>query len=147
MSEIVDSFLKPASRLAQSYIQDTTDFINKVSGLKFIPECPKEKVFIVSMDVQSLYPNIDHKKGIYACSHVLDKRTNQSFPTRVIVKLIQLILKCNVMSFNGRFFHQIKGTAMGTPMAVSYANIFMSEFEQRLLHGYEQDINISQSYV
>ena len=27
---------------------------------------------------------------------------------------------------------------MGTPMAVSYANIFMSEFEQRLLQDYEQ---------
>ena len=90
------------------------------------------------MDVKSLYPNIDHKEGIDACSHVLDKRTNQSFPTRVIVKLIQLILKCNIMSFNGRFFHQIKGTAMGTPMAVSYANIFISEFEQCLLHGSEQ---------
>ena len=90
------------------------------------------------MDVQSLYPNIDHKEGVDACSHVLDKRTNQSFPTRVIVKLIQLILKCNVMSFNGRFFHQIKGTAMDTPMAVSYANIFMSEFEQGLLQDYEQ---------
>ena len=27
---------------------------------------------------------------------------------------------------------------MGTPMAVSYANIFMSEFEQHLLQDYEQ---------
>ena len=45
------------------------------------------------------------------------------------------------MSFNGRFFHQIKGTAMGTSMAVSYANIFMSEFKQRLLHDYEQGYN------
>ena len=137
MSEFVDSFLKPASRVARSYIQDTKDFINKISELKFIPAYPKEKVF-VSTDVQSLYPNIDHKEGIDACSHVLDKRTNQSFPTRVIVKLIQLILKCNFVSFNGRFFHQIKGTAMGTPMAVSYANIFLSEFEQRLLQDYEQ---------
>ena len=42
------------------------------------------------------------------------------------------------MSFNGRFFHQIKGKAMGTPMAVSYANIFMSEFQQGLLQDYEQ---------
>ena len=138
MSEFVDSFLKAASRLARSYIQDTTDFINKISGLKFIPECPKEKDFIASMDVQSLYPNIDHKEGVDACSHVLDKRSNQSFPTRVVVKLILLILKCNVMSFNDRFFHQIKGMAMGTPMAVSYANIFMSEFEQCLVQDYEQ---------
>ena len=90
------------------------------------------------MDVQSLYPNIDHKEGVDACSHVLDKRSNQLFPTRVVVKLILLILKCNVMSFNDRFFHQIKGMAMGTPMAVSYANIFMSEFEQCLVQDYEQ---------
>ena len=134
--------------MAQSYIQDNTDFINKISGLKFIPECLKEKVFIVSMDVQSLYPNIDHKEGIDACSHVLDKRTNQSFPTRVIVKLIQLILKCNIMSFNSWFFHQIKGTAMGTTMAVSYANIFMSEFEQHLLQDCTMNeyTNINQPY-
>ena len=42
------------------------------------------------------------------------------------------------MSFNDRFFHRIKGMAMGTPMAVSYANIFMSEFEQCLVQDYEQ---------
>ena len=138
MSEFVDRFLKPASRLDRSYIQDTTNFINKISGLQFIPECPKEKFFIVSMDVQSLYPNIDHKESVDTCSHVLDKRTNQSFPTRVIVKLIRLILKCNVTSFNVRFFHQIKGAAMSIPVTVSYANIFMSEFEQRLLQDYEQ---------
>ena len=109
-----------------------------MSGLNFIPECSKEKVFIVSMDVQSLYPNIDHKKCIDACSHMLDKRTNELFPAIVIVKLIQLVLKCNIVSFNGRFFHKIKGTAMGTPMEINYVSIFMSEFEQHLLHDYEQ---------
>ena len=43
----------------------------------------EREIFIVSMDVQSLYRNIDHKEGMDACSHVLDKRTNESFPTRV----------------------------------------------------------------
>ena len=144
MSEFVDSFLKPASRLAQSYIKDTTDFIDKISGLKFIPECPKEKVF-VSMDLQSLYPNIDRKEGVDACSHVLDKRTNQSFPTRVIVKLIQLILKCNVMSFNGRLFHQIKGMAMGTPMAVSYAYLCQNS-SNVYYNTMNKDTNINKPY-
>ena len=54
MSEFADSFLKPASRLVQSYNQDTNDFISKINGLKFIHE----------------YPNIDHKEGIDPCSHV-----------------------------------------------------------------------------
>ena len=103
-----------------------------------MPERESFYCFYGSIDVQSLYPNTDRKEGVDACSHMLDKRTNQSFPTRVIVKLIQLILKCNVTSFNGGFFHQIKETAMCTPMAVSYANIFMSEFKQHLLQDYTQ---------
>ena len=99
---------------------------------------PERKSLCCFYGCPVIIPNIDHKEGTDACSHVLDKRTNQSFPTRVIVKLIQLILKYNVMSFSGPFFHQIKGMAMATLMAVSCANIFMSEFEQRLLHDYEQ---------
>ena len=84
------------------------------------------------MDVQSLYPKIDHKEGIDASSQVLVKKINQLFPTRIAVKLMQLILKCNII------LPPNQGTTMDTPMAVSYANISMSEFKQHLLHGYEQ---------
>ena len=41
------------------------------------------------------------------------------------------------MIFNGRYLHQIKGTAMGTPIAVSYANTFMSVFESNMLQEYQ----------
>jgi hypothetical protein len=36
--------------------------------------------------------------------------------------------------FNGEHYLQISGTAMGTKMAPSYANIFMGRLERRLLH-------------
>ena len=39
------------------------------------------------------------------------------------------------MNFCGRFFHQL---AMGTSMAVNYANLFMSRFESNLLQSYTQ---------
>ena len=45
------------------------------------------------------------------------------------------------MIFNGHYFHQIKGTAMHTPMAVSYANIFMSVFESIMLLEYQNKYN------
>ena len=48
-------------------------------------------------------------------------------------RLIYLVLKCNTLRFSSRFFHQIKGTAMGTLIAVNFANIFMSKFEEEML--------------
>ena len=43
--------------------------------------------------------------------------------------------------FNRRYFHQIKGTAMGTPKAVSYANIFMSVLESSMLLEFHNKYN------
>ena len=49
------------------------------------------------MDVQSLYPIIDHQEGIDACQTLLNKRNNRVFPSNRFTKLIQLILKSNTM--------------------------------------------------
>ena len=134
MSELVDSFLKAAATKTASYVQDTTDFINKIRNKCF--GHLQEEVFFVTMDVESLYPNIDHEEGVAACEKFLNQRKNQKFPTSRIGKLIRMILSCNTLSFMSRFFHQIKGTAMGTPMAVNFANLFMASFEEAMLNEY-----------
>ena len=133
MLEFIDSFLQPLSRKNSSYVKDTTDFLNKISKMYNSPDIKK---ILDPMDVQSLYPNIDHKDGIDACKELLDKRNNRAFPTSRLTKIVQLILEGNTMMFNGRYFYQIKGTARGIPMAVSYANIFMSFFESNMFLEY-----------
>ena len=133
-SEFVDSYLKPAARKTASYIRDTTEFVRKIAQIK-LPSSPSP-TFLVTMDVKSLYTNIEHTEGIAACSQLLDERQNQRFPTSKLCDLIQFILQSNTMKFTDRFFHQVQGTAMGTPMAVNYANIFMSSFETRMLREF-----------
>lgn len=44
-----------------------------------------------------------------------------------------MIIERNSFEFNDKFYTQVTGTAMGTAMAPSYANLFMSELETRLL--------------
>ena len=90
------------------------------------------------MDVSSLYPNIDHNEGIAACEEVLSQREYPLVPTLVLSNLLRLILQCNTSKFGERFFRQIKGTAMGTPMAVNFSNVFMGRFERRMLQDYER---------
>ncbi len=132
LSEFIDTFLKPLAQRLSSYVQDTTDFINKTRSKKF-----SGPVLVATMDVTSLYPNIDHSEGADACEHYLNSRRLKSIPSAVIKRLILLVLRVNTLCFGDRFFHQIKGTAMGTPMAVNYANCFMGRFEEEMLSKYE----------
>ena len=79
MPELVDRFLKAAAKKTKSYVQDTTDFINKIRYRTF--GHVTEEVFLVTIDVESLYPNIDNEEFISACAKYLNKRKNQKFPT------------------------------------------------------------------
>ena len=126
----IDSFLKAVAQKLLPYVQDTTLFINKIKNLKF------RNVMIAALDVESLYPNIDHEEGAKACNHYLNQRKNQCIATKLLKHLTLVILRMNTMIFGGRYFHQTKGTALETPMAVNYANCFMEHFETNLLQDY-----------
>ena len=136
ISNFVDYYLKPLARENNSYIKDTTDFIRKIEGI----ECAGNAV-LVSADVSGLYTVINHEEGVEACGKMLDGRgedEKRRMPTVFIKRLVALILKSNCFSFLGKFYHQQTGTAMGTPMAPGYANIFMGVVEKELLRKYEE---------
>ena len=51
----------------------------------------------------------------------------------LICRLANLVLIKNYFEFNKKIYRQVQGTAMGTKMAPSYANIFMKYIEMQLL--------------
>ena len=93
------------------------------------------------MDVTALYTNIPHEAGLDACAHVLDSRPNQvllhdrrhHLPSAFGVGN-QRVYLCH----DNQHYLQVCGTAMGTRMAPSYANIFMGVLEKNLLTGLEK---------
>lgn len=90
--------------------------------------------------MKSLYLNIPHKEGINAVLNRL-YRTKESadqmaIPPGTMADLLGIVLEQNYFQFADRIYHQIQGTAMGTKMAPSYANIFMAELEEKLLDKY-----------
>ena len=136
ISEFVDNYLKPIAQQSSSYVKDTTAFLNKLRNFTISPNTTANQ-FLVTMDVTSLYPNIDHEEGTEACYDRLRRHKIPSLLCNFLRRLIYLVLKCNTLRFGSRFFHQIKGTAMGTPMAVNFANIFMSKFEEEMLNEFQ----------
>ena len=58
---------------------------------------------------------------------------NPAIPTRCLRETLTPILNENYFQFNGRNYLQIHGTAMGTKMAVAFANIFMADIETQIV--------------
>ena len=112
LSKFVDSFLKFQAQQCKSYIRDTKDFLVKLSLIKNIPE----NSFLVTMDVSSLYTNIDHEEGAEACFKKLEERKNKSIPYIVIKNLILMILKSNAFRFGNEYYRQITGTSNDTKL-------------------------------
>ena len=84
---------------------------------------------LVTLGFCSLYINISYSNGLSALKNKLPN--NQA--TSIILQLTKFILEHNHFKFQDEHYLQIKGTAMGTPMAPQYANIFMAHLEERIL--------------
>ena len=54
-----------------------------------------------------------------------------------ILEFSELVLNSNQFKFLGQHYLQMSGTAMGTKMAPSYANLFMSVLEKQMLSSYK----------
>jgi len=130
ISSFVDYLLQPIAKTQQSYLKDTTDFINFIEKTKV-----EENAVLVSMDVTSLYTNIPQEEGITTVCNAYETfhKNSPPIPTRFVREMLQLILKENSFQFNGKNYLQTHGTAMGTKVAVAFANIFMSAIETEII--------------
>ena len=113
----------------ESYLIDDIHFLN------FIPKQVSEHTQLVSFDIVSLYSNIPHDLGLEAISFWLDKypelianRYNKAF----ITEALKIVLENNIFSFNNNYFKQIKGTAMGTKVAPTYATLVLAFLEEKM---------------
>ena len=131
ISQFIDYWLQPLMKALPSYIKDTTQIINELKELKV--QC---NTLLVTVDVKSLYTCIPHSDGVEACTEALRSST-ESYPQRpnlaILSCLLEIVLKNNIFEFDGKFYKQLQGTAMGTKLAPAYANLFMGKLENTIL--------------
>ncbi|XP_068738397.1 uncharacterized protein [Montipora capricornis] len=131
ISHFIDHHLQPLVHKLSSYVKDTYDFLNKLLTIGKLPS----NSLLVTLDVSSLYTNIPHNEGINACDHFLRTDPHNTIPTGTICDLIRMILTMNNFTFNDSHYLQIHGTAMGTKMVPSFANLFLGLFEKNALRN------------
>lgn len=125
VAEFITYYLNPLSVKHPSYLKDTYDFLEKVKQLQVPAEA-----FLFSLDVESLYTNIEIPLGLAAVGECLARYPEVSRPDEAILQLLELSLTRNDFEFEGSYYLQIKGTAMGKRFAPAYANIYMAQWEE-----------------
>lgn len=124
----IDYFLQPIVKQMTSYIKDTKHLLILLKDLEIPPDS-----ILVTMDVTSLYTVIPHEAGVSACREALQKSHIGPPTTEFLVSLLDLILTHNYFLFKEIFYLQVAGTAMGSNVAPSFANLFMESYEEQWL--------------
>ena len=130
VSAYVGDYLRPLAERLPSYIRDTTDFIKRLRALGKLPK----NSLLVTLDVSSLYTNIDTDEVLTIVREELGKSGQNNPSAETITLLLEKVLKLNNFTFRDLNYIQIKGTAMGTRAAPNFANVYMGRFEDRFVY-------------
>ena len=135
LSKLVDHWLQPVVHNLPSFVKDTTHFLRIVEEWKTTFQPLPADTLIVTIDVVGLYTNIPHQEVGPSIQAALNQyRAEPTCPPHdLLLSIIEHVLHNNVFQFDNETYKQKFGTAMGTPMAPTIANIFMAWVEDRLL--------------
>lgn len=114
--------LQPIAEKQATYLRDSEALVVELEDL----EVPKE-VWLATYDVAALYPSISLSFALRSIHHRL-REANHPL-TDVIMPLLEWVMYNSYVEYDGKVYHQIKGTAMGTPVAPAFATLFMAEVD------------------
>ena len=124
--------LKPLVGKSPHHINSIQDFVEQVKHITLVPgEC------LSSYDVSALFtsvpidPVLKVIKDLLVKDSTLKDRTNMCVED--IVLLLEFCLKHTYFSFQGQFFEQVEGAAMGSPVSPIVAKLYMEYLEQKAL--------------
>ena len=132
LSKYISKIISPLAGSSDSFVKDSKHFVD---GMKDVRLCSDE--VMVSLDVKSLFTNVPVQEAVEVVykklkeDETLIERTSLS--AERVRDLLQMCLSSTYFSYEGVFYEQLDGAAMGSPVSAVMANLFMEFFENLAL--------------
>ena len=119
--------MRPLVGKSPHHVKNTGDFVQQVRGIKLQPtEC------ITSYDVSALFTSVPIESAITITRNKLeldpDLHQRTTMKVEHIISLLEFCLKTTYFQFQGRFYEQLHGAAMGSSISPIVANLYMEDF-------------------
>ena len=135
LSKHLVSILAPLVGKSASHVRNSAEFATFIAG-QSLPR----GTLLVSFDVVSLFTKVPVDLAVKGAHERLSMDTSlierTSLSADQVVKLLRFCLDATFLAYRGDFYQQTFGTAMGSPVSVTVANLIMEDVEQRALSSY-----------
>ncbi|BHF61667.1 hypothetical protein SprV_0100464200 [Sparganum proliferum] len=120
--------LKQLTHGSDYSINNSHAFLQRIQGLKVsADEC------LLSFDVVALFSSIPHDLAIECVAQRLQDNPVE-IPTQHIIELLKLCLR-NYCQFDNKFYQQVKGTPMGSPISGLLAELVLQRLEKEVFQN------------
>ena len=121
--------LKPLVGNSPYHIQSTREFVNRAKGITLQPgEC------LTSYDVSGVFTSVPIDPALNIIRDLLEKdeklQDRTVLSVQNISELLGFCLHNTCFSFQNKFYEQVEGAAMGSPVSSIVANLYIKHFER-----------------
>ena len=135
---ILSTINTPSYQLAKFFVPilselTKTEFVLKDS-FAFATDVRNQNpdLFMTSFDIDSLFTNLPLDETIELCVKKTfgRKKKFKGFTKNEFKTLLEFATKDALILFNGKYYEQIDGVAMGSPLGPTLANVFLCHWEE-----------------
>ncbi|CAF1666200.1 unnamed protein product [Rotaria magnacalcarata] len=137
ISKFLDNLLRPL--FDQMALKTTV-----TSGFELVKQLQEwsrtnlcQDTIFCTIDVTDLYTMVPQIEGVLSLRKMLDQlklKQVGKLKVETIIRLSRFVMTNNYFSYNGQFYHQVRGGAMGSPLTLTISNCYMYFFERQIVN-------------
>ncbi|CAF4560692.1 unnamed protein product, partial [Rotaria magnacalcarata] len=149
ISKFLDDLLRPL--FDQMALDSTvTSGFELIKKLQWSTVNMCQDTLFCTIDVTDLYTMVPQIEGVLSLRKMLDQlklKQVGKLKVETIIRLSRFVMKNNYFSYNGQFYHQVRGGAMGSPLTLTISNCYMYFFERQIVNQIRNSSGLYFRYI